>query len=592
MRKTTKSIIATFIIAISLLSLFTAKKAFPDTFGIIREGIGRDLQGITRKQAEVITAWVDARKKDIRVTANNLPVYRSSVIRENLEPDFSKPLEYLAFLKNIYHYKEVFVVNPSGTVIVSTDKNNIGKDVSSAQYFQEAIKGKTFFSDIMPSTVPIENEFGELELGLPTMFVSTQVTNEKMDVLGALVFRLDVNELIKLIIPMKATETGEVYLINKDGYMLTSSRYTSDLKGDGLIKKRTTLELKVANPKTGNLTQAVQQCLKGIEGYNDTGYLDYRGTSVIGYWMWMPYLNWGLVAEIDIDEACNEVRKFFQDTTIKNLRGLMHRQVELLKMRMEGHKNNAAAIARKPQTIHFAKGVASVDEFVNALNYLEFIRDEYGYKGIFICDSAGVVRLSTEKNLVNMNFSGEDYFLETKKHGVFVSDVKPSTTPILNEFGKVERNVPTLFVSAVIKNNDGAFAGVVVFRVDTMELNKLMQSMEIGESGETYLIDSEGVLITESRFVIELKRKEMIKTRTALELKGISPKSGRLTKGISECLSGSEGYDVTGYPDYRGVPVIGTWCWIPEYEWGIIVEIDLDEAFRKSSAFWGIKQYF
>ncbi|MBM4066477.1 MAG: hypothetical protein FJ266_12690 [Planctomycetes bacterium] len=589
MFKATKSIIATFIIAISLL---TAKTAFPDTFGIIREGIGRDLQGITRKQAEIITAWVDARKKDIRVTANNLPAYRSSVIRDDKEPDFTRPLEYLAFLKSIYHYKEVFIVNPAGTIVVSTDKNYIGKDVSSAQYFQEAIKGKTFISDIMPSTVPIENEFGELELGLPTMFASTQVTNDKMDVLGVLVFRLDVNELIKLIIPMKATETGEIYLINKDGYMLTSSRYTADLKEDGLIKKRTTLELKVANPRTGNLTQAVQQCLKGMEGYNDTGYLDYRGTSVIGYWMWLPYLNWGLIAEIDIDEACNEVRKFFQDTTIKNLRGLMHRQVELVKMRMEGHKNNAAAIARKPQTIHFAKGVASVDEFVNALNYLEFIRDEYGYKGIFICDAAGVVRLSTEKNLVNMNFSGEDYFLEAKKRGIFVSDVKPATTPIMNEFGKVERNVPTLFVSAVIKDNDGAFAGVVVFRVDTMELNKLMQSMEIGESGETYLINSEGVLITESRFVIELKRKEMIKTRTALELKGISPKSGRLTKGIAECLSGTEGYDVTGYPDYRGVPVIGTWCWIPEYEWGVLVEIDLDEAFRKSSAFWGIKQYF
>src|SRR3989338_7771216 len=166
-----------------------------------------------------------------------------------------------------------------------------------------------------------------------------------------------------------------------------------------------------------------------------------------------------------------------QATSIINLRGLMHRQVELIKMRMEGHKNNAAAIARKPQTIHFAKGVASVDEFVNALNYLEFIRDEYGYKGIFICDSAGIVRLSTEKNLVNMNFSGEDYFIEAKKRGVFVSDVKPSTTPILNEFGKVERNVPTLFVSSVVQDSTGSFAGIVVLRVDRMELNKLMQSM-------------------------------------------------------------------------------------------------------------------
>lgn len=591
MFRRTKSVVIACIL-LSLSSTLGVKTVFPDTLNIIREGIVRDLQGITRKQTEIITEWIDARKKDIRVTAHNLPAYRSSVMREGKEPDFSKPLEYLTFIKNIYHYKEVFIANPAGAIILSTDKNNIGKDVVSAQYFQEAMKGKTFFSDIIPSTVPIENEFGEPELGLPTMFVSTQVANEKMEVLGVLVFRLDISELIKLIMPMRATETGEIYLINKDGFMLTRSRFTEHLKENGIIKKRTSLELRVVNPKTGNLTLAVQECLKGGEGYDDTGYIDYRGMSVMGYWMWLPYLNWGIIAEIDIDEACDEVRKFFQETTIKNLRGFMHRQVNLLKMRMEGHKNNALAIASKPQTLHYARGVTSVDEFVNALNYLEFIRDEYGYKGIFICDSAGIVRLSTEKNLVNMNFSGEDYFVEAKKRGVFVSDVKPSTTPIMNEFGKVERNVPTLFVSAVLKDSAEAFVGIVVLRVDTMELNKLMRSVEIGESGETYLINSDGVFITESRFVIELKRNGMIKDRTALELKGINPKSGRLTKGIAECLGGVEGYDDTGYPDYRGVPVLGTWCWIPEYEWGVIVEIDLDEAFRKSSAFWGIKQYF
>ncbi len=591
MFKITKSTIVVFTV-FSLLSLFVVKTTFSDTLSIIREGIVRDLQGITRKQSEIITAWIDARKKDIRVTAHNLPAYRSSVIRVDKEPDFSEPLEYLAFIKNIYHYKEVFIANPTGAIILSTDKNNIGRDVVSTQYFQEALKGKTFLSDIMPSPVPIENEFGELELGLPTMFVSNQVTNEKMEVLGVLVYRLDVNELIKLIIPMKATETGEIYLINKEGFMLTKSRFTENLKESGIIKKRTPLELKMTNPKTGNLTLAVQQCLKGQEGYNETGYLDYRGVSVIGYWTWLPYLNWGLIAEINVDEACNEVRKFFQDTTIKNLHGLMHRQVGLVKMCIEGHKNNAKAVARKPQTIHYTKGVGSVDEFVSALNYVEFIRDEYGYKGIFVSDSSGIVKLATEKNLVGVDVSKEDYFIEAKKRGVFVSDVKSATTPILSEFGKVERNIPTLFVSSVIQEITGAFTGVLVFRVDTAELNNLMQGIEIGESGEAYLINSEGVLITESRFVIELKRNGMIKDRTALELKGINPKTGRLTKGVSECLSGSVGYDVTGYPDYRGVPVLGTWCWIPEYEWGVVVEIDLDEAFRKSSAFWGIKQYF
>ena len=162
MFKITKSTIVAFTV-FSLLSLFVVKTTFSDTLSIIREGIVRDLQGITRKQSEIITAWIDARKKDIRVTAHNLPAYRSSVIRVDKEPDFSEPLEYLAFIKNIYHYKEVFIANPTGAIILSTDKNNIGRDVVSTQYFQEALKGKTFFSDIMPSKVPIENEFGEWE---------------------------------------------------------------------------------------------------------------------------------------------------------------------------------------------------------------------------------------------------------------------------------------------------------------------------------------------------------------------------------------------------------------------------------------------
>lgn len=144
----------------------------------------------------------------------------------------------------------------------------------------------------------------------------------------------------------------------------------------------------------------------------------------------------------------------------------------------------------------------------------------------------------------------------------------------------------------MIQDDAGNFTGIMVLRIDTIELNKLMKNIELGESGESYLINSEGVFITESRFTIELKRNGMIQERTALELKEIDPKSGRLTKGITACLSGGEGYDATGYKDYRGILVLGTWCWIPEYEWGIIIEIDLDEAFRKSSAFWGIKQYF
>ncbi|MDI6759376.1 MAG: HAMP domain-containing sensor histidine kinase, partial [Candidatus Brocadiaceae bacterium] len=40
------------------------------------------------------------------------------------------------------------------------------------------------------------------------------------------------------------------------------------------------------------------------------------------------------------------------------------------------------------------------------------------------------------------------------------------------------------------------------------------------------------------------------------------------------------GYDVEGYPDYRGVKVLGFWHWIPEYNLGLMSEIDVDEVYK------------
>ena len=73
---------------------------------------------------------------------------------------------------------------------------------------------------------------------------------------------------------------------------------------------------------------------------------------------------------------------------------------------------------------------------------------------------------------------------------------------------------------------------MVILRVDLEDFNEFMHSTEIGASGEMYLVNADGFLITESRFVHWLKRKGMIEERTALELKGINPKTGSLTKGI------------------------------------------------------------
>jgi len=42
--------------------------------------------------------------------------------------------------------------------------------------------------------------------------------------------------------------TDEAYLINEQGFLITASRFTDELKASGLIKERSELELKRHQP--------------------------------------------------------------------------------------------------------------------------------------------------------------------------------------------------------------------------------------------------------------------------------------------------------------------------------------------------------
>ncbi|MDG5997345.1 MAG: PAS domain S-box protein, partial [Candidatus Brocadia sp.] len=121
--------------------------------------------------------------------------------------------------------------------------------------------------------------------------------------------------------------------------------------------------------------------------------------------------------------------------------------------------------------------------------------------------------------------------------------------------------------------------GVVAIRVDANVLNDLMLSLNLGKTGETYLVNKDGYMITESRFATHLKEMGLVKKRCALELKLVTPETGDLTNGVKQCIAGNNGFDAKGYKDYSGLTVLGVWRWLPEFNWGIIAEIDRDEGY-------------
>jgi eukaryotic-like serine/threonine-protein kinase len=146
---------------------------------------------------------------------------------------------------------------------------------------------------------------------------------------------------------------------------------------------------------------------------------------------------------------------------------------------------------------------------------------------------------------------------------------------------------------------DGFVHGALALVINpTNEFSRILSVARTGDSGETYAFDQTGLMISESRFDNQLKALGLLDTTnasSALNLRLRDP-GGDLTKGykavvtnsasesltrfVAEAIDGNDGADVTPSRDYRGVPVIGAWRWLPQLGIGVVTQVDASEAFQ------------
>ncbi len=144
--------------------------------------------------------------------------------------------------------------------------------------------------------------------------------------------------------------------------------------------------------------------------------------------------------------------------------------------------------------------------------------------------------------------------------------------------------------------NSGEVGAALCFRLDPEQhFNRLASSGRIGVTGESYLVDRDGVFLNVSRFDDDLRAVGLIppQSRSLLNLQARVPEtfevqgvsrarnvaSSPMTVAAAAVAAGGSGYDLDGYTDYRGAEVVGAWRWLDALQAGIIVEVDVDEAF-------------
>jgi eukaryotic-like serine/threonine-protein kinase len=155
---------------------------------------------------------------------------------------------------------------------------------------------------------------------------------------------------------------------------------------------------------------------------------------------------------------------------------------------------------------------------------------------------------------------------------------------------------PTAFVLVPVKGEGGAAIAVLALRLPPARLAEARKAWPLGETGDIYAVDAEGRMVSSSRFTDEAAQLGLLpegarSTTAALEVRdpgvrlvpGREPPTPRrtwpLTWSAAEVTAGRSGVNVDGYRDYRGVPVVGAWRWLPESGIGVVAEIDRDEAY-------------
>jgi PAS domain S-box-containing protein len=276
--------------------------AYPRIQSDLKTVIMDNLEIVGKKQAVLVSTWMRERMKDVLVIADN-PYMANSVNLTRRDKKYAETLRYLEMIVVEYGYMSAFVCNEKGLVTIATIEENAGRDISKKDYFKQALQGRTFATSVIPSEISLVNEFDEEEIGVPTMFVSTPLKNEDDSIIGVFTLRVHMGTLSNKMHSQKFGKTGETYLVNKEGYMLSESRFTRHLMKTGVVKKRSALELKLIDPITGKLTHGIARCVAGENGSDAKGYNDYNGIPVLGVWYWLPQYNWGVVTEIDRAEV-------------------------------------------------------------------------------------------------------------------------------------------------------------------------------------------------------------------------------------------------------------------------------------------------
>jgi serine/threonine protein kinase len=314
------------------------------------------------------------------------------------------------------------------------------------------------------------------------------------------------------------------------------------------------------------------------------------------------------------------IRRTMSENLHSELQTLLNVERSMLQKWLEIQEDSATTIANDPQvrkiileilaTESAASDSTKVVDEIAALRAetelhsrlereLEAAITSHDFAGYVVASKSRTVVAAYTRELIGTNVEQYEDFLARSFEGApTVSVPFPSQVMLKDSTGQLQSGMPTMFVTAPVRDEDLNVVAVMAFRIrPDQEFTTILQLGRNGATGETYAIDRNGLFLSHSRFDEELIMQGVLpdvpNATSILSLSardpGVDMTTGRrpgtrrsempLTQTATSAIAQASGVDVEGSRDYRGVTVVSAWDWLTDYEMGIITQMDHAEAF-------------
>lgn len=259
----------------------------------LKTEVSSQLDIAAESRADELTTFLDDKKSKVELLANEPTLFIDLLQTPEEEPAYTESYERIRErLKKLEQTEEdfyaLFLLNMEGIIVGSSSDSYVGWDNSKSGYF---IRGKDY-AYISGAYLSIMTDKRTIAISVPIL---DEETEETAGVLVALVNMTEIDRIMSNRTGLR--ETGEIYLVNKNYYMITPSTYFEDTFLTQEVKSEGTENCFMGRGRPANYGEE-----------ESISYENYREVSTIGSYVYISEMEWCLVAELEASEVLAPVQ--------------------------------------------------------------------------------------------------------------------------------------------------------------------------------------------------------------------------------------------------------------------------------------------